>query len=60
MLKRELLHPKGLMRVSTREVNMERMPDRAPPIAKKRVEYGLLARVSKIRKRATKAEVISH
>ena len=60
MLKRELYHAKGLIKVSAREVNMERIPDRAPPMAKKRVKKGLLARVSKIRKRATKAEAISH
>ena len=38
MLKRELFHAKGLMSVRMREVNMERMPDRAPPMEKKRVK----------------------
>ena len=38
MLKRELYHAKGLIKVSAREVNMERIPDRAPPMAKKRVK----------------------
>ena len=38
MLKRELYHAKGLMKVSTLEVSMERIPKRAPPMDKKRVK----------------------